>query len=953
MATELDSIVEAYEEARASGAAPDLRRFLPPAESESYHEVALELLRVDLEYRWQAGERRGLDTYVSEYGDVLRDRAALTALAFEEFRLREAAGEGVNPDEYAARYGIDTSDWVLDGASARAAEFPRVGGQLLGFHLLRELGRGAFGCVYLAEQADLAHRRVALKVTREITAEPERLAQLQHANIVPIFSVHRHGALQVLCMPYYGDRTLRDWLWDRREGRDTPSRGARVDTEDARRADTNAFDGKNETEQHHAQPPQPAASTADAPGAHVSEALRIMLGVARGLAHAHETGIVHRDLKPANVLLREDGVPLILDFNLATTGDEGVAAGVGGTLPYMSPEQLLSLENGQPIDARSDVYACGVLLVEMLTGRRPFPEMERGRGAWRAAREQRLRDYQDTVSVERRSSADVASIVQKCLAPNPVDRYQTGAELACDLERQLNHLPLRYAANRSRVERLRKWSRRHPRLGSASGVATVAGMLLLAAAALIYAGARQMARIDAERARETYLRNAPEVRAALTTPNLDAQLASAAIANAEALLQPYVRDKENWRRSDRIALLTIPESRELLSDLDSTQRELTLAKARFAKPIAPSSSPPTVTSASADHELTLREVTARRLASGEYVAAAESAERWVQQVPHDFEANFLLGNALVGCGRTDDAERCYSVCIALSPNSLFAWFQRGVCRLELQRYDAAEADFARVLQARPGIASALLNRAVALERLGDLPGALDSLSKAIATDEAPTRAYLMRARLHARQGRMDEAEVDRERGLQATPTDSQSWVARGVARLPESPQAAYQDFQAALKRYPFDVNAWQNLAHVLSERLNRPQEAIDALTQLLELRPRDADALAGRAVLYARLGQADAALADVARLEGATRTAVHHYQMACVFALLSANNAEQQARSLQLLAEACRQDAAFGALAREDDDLAALRGSAKFQDIIDAAQTLRAHSEATTSNSRP
>lgn len=948
MATELDSIVEAYEEARAAGAPTDLRRFLPSAESESYQEVALELMRVDLEYRWQNGEQRGLDTYLSEYGDVLRDRAALTALAFEEFRLREAAGQGVNPDDYAARYGIDTSDWVTDNSATRAAEFPRVGNQLLGFQLLRELGRGTFGRVYLAEQADLAHRRVALKVTREITAEPERLAQLQHTHIVPIYSVHRHGALQVLCMPYYGDRTLRDWLWDRREARDAPSRGARVDTEDARRADTIAGDNKTATDPSYVAQSQPEIQTLDVRGDRVSESLRIMLGVARGLAHAHQRGIVHRDLKPANVLLREDGVPLILDFNLATTVDEIVVSGVGGTLPYMSPEQLLSLENGKPVDACSDIYACGVLLVEMLTGRRPFPEVDRGPRAWRAAREQRLRGYQDAESLSRGSSVDVASIVQKCLAPDLEDRYQTGAELACDLERHLNHLPLRYAANRSQFERLRKWSRRHPRLGSASGVATIAAVLLLAAAGLIFARARQVAHIDAERARETYLRNVPEVRATLTTPNLDTQLANDAIANAEELLRPYVRETEDWRRSDRIALLTIPERRELLSDLDSTQRELTLAKARLAKPLTLSTSPSAVTSESADDELTLREVTARHLALGEYVAAAESAERWVRQVPHDFEANFLLGNALVGCGRADDAERCYSICIALSPNSWFAWFQRGVCQLELQRYAAAETDFARVLYTRPGIASALVNRAVALERLGDLPGALDSLAKAIATGEAPTRAYLMRSRLYARQGRMDEAKVDRELGLKATPTDSQSWVARGVARLSESPKAAYQDFQSALKRFPFDANAWQNSAHVLSERLNRPQEAIDALTQLLKFRPRDADALAGRAVLYARLGQSDAALADVARLEKATRTAVHHYQAACVFALLSAKNTEHQAGSLQSLAEACRQDAAFGALAKEDADLAALHDNVEFQRIIDAAQTLRAASDVST-----
>src|SRR5206468_1741103 len=98
--------------------------------------------------------------------------------------------------------------------------------------------------------------------------------------------------------------------------------------------------------------------------------------LADGLAHAHERGILHRDLKPANILLTDEGQPMLLDFNLAEDTKRrptASAALLGGTLPYMAPEQLRALQGGhRPLDGRSDLYALGVILFELLTGRHPF-----------------------------------------------------------------------------------------------------------------------------------------------------------------------------------------------------------------------------------------------------------------------------------------------------------------------------------------------------------------------------------------------------------------------------------------------------------------------------------------------------------------------------------------------------------------------------------------------------
>jgi len=957
MATELDSIVEAFEQARAEGRAIGLRQFLPPADSDSYRDVALELMRVDLEYSWQTDSPKRLDDYLAEHGDVLNDRAALASLAFEEFRLRRAAGRPARREEYARRYGLDTSHWPDEEMAAPAAKFPRIGDLLLGFHLVRELGRGAFGRVYLAEQADLAHRRVAVKVTTEFTAEPERLAQLQHANIVPVYSLHRHEGLQVLCMPYCGDRTLAHWLRDLRQVSDAPGRSSAHETADARLDETNSFHDATSPRSPDVVAPSPADPAVASGVGRVEESLRIMLGVASGLAHAHRRGIVHRDLKPANVLLGDDGVPRLLDFNLATAtcGSNQRADGVGGTLPYMSPEQLLSLESGAPVDAASDVFACGVLLVETLTGRRPFPEINgQGRALWRGLRAQRLHGFDNSAKLARIASVDVASIARKCLAPEKADRYPSAAELEEDLRRHLEHLPLRHAPNRSLAERTRKWARRHPRLGSAAGVATVAAVLLLCAISLLVAQKRRAAQLDASNTRQAFVQALPEIRAALTTRDLEPGLVELALDNANRALAPYINESSgNWQESDRIRLLNEADRLDLVQDINSTLQAVEEAidrlpaaergAARVAhQHLMESSVAPSEDSRHAMDELAkLRELTVRRLLAFEYPEAAAAAQRWVELSPRDFEAQFQLGNALAGCGRWDEAEQSISICMALSPRSLLAAYERGVRRLEVEKWTGAREDFSRVLKLRPGFAPALVNRAIARERLGDTNGAIDDLSVAIETQKAPTRAYFMRGRLYARLGQRDKAQADHERGLALVPNDTQSWIARGMAQLPHNPEKALEDFQRALRLNPREPNALRNSATVLSSRLNRPEDAIAELSKLLAFRPADARALAGRAVLYARQGRAQEALADIQRLAATNTTAVHHYQTACVYALLANTQSGRRAEALRMLAVSCQQDAQLAELAPRDPDFAALHDDPEFRRIVAAAQELR------------
>jgi non-specific serine/threonine protein kinase/serine/threonine-protein kinase len=334
------------------------------------------------------------------------------------------------------------------------------------YKLLELLGEGGMGEVWLAEQSDPVHRRVALKVIKlgmdtkqvlaRLEAERQALAVMDHPNIARFYD----GGATETGRPYFvmelvHGTSLTDYC-------DT----YRLTTDDR---------------------------------------IRLFTEICQAVQHAHHKGVVHRDLKPSNVLVGvKDDHPVvkIIDFGIAKAlgqelTDRTLVTQMGqiiGTPEYMSPEQAEM--SGLDVDTRTDVYSLGVMLYELLVGARPFDLRVRADQAVRHAiretevprpstRLTSLGGTQDTVARHRRTtvealkrelSSDLDWVILKAMEKDRTRRYETANELAQDLERHLRHEPVLARAPSARY-RLGKFVKRH-RMGVAAGTAVVAALVI-------------------------------------------------------------------------------------------------------------------------------------------------------------------------------------------------------------------------------------------------------------------------------------------------------------------------------------------------------------------------------------------------------------------------------------------------------------------------------------------
>ncbi|MCU0863430.1 MAG: serine/threonine-protein kinase [Planctomycetes bacterium] len=702
-------------------------------------------------------------------------------------------------------------------AAAAGAELPTLGD----FRLLRELGRGGMGIVYEAWQRSL-DRRVAVKVlSPALVASPAAVARLRreasaagrlrHPHIVEVFGFGSDGDRHFFAMQLVQGSPL------------------------------------HECAERFRQP---------------ARAVALAIQLTEALEHAHAHGLVHRDVKPANILVQADDTILLTDFGVAR--DEALPSltregGFLGTLDYASPEQV----RGESVDARTDLWAVGVLLHELLSGSSPF-----------AAPTQQALLHNILVAeppplLHRTGiSADLAAVADHALAKDRDRRYASATALLADLRALRAGAPVSVRLP-GRTERLRRWARREPWRAFAALVVAIGLPALAAAGGYLWANAPRIAA-----AAEVEAMQRREERLAIAWSELAAESPARGLEALAGMVEdPEVLVTRSWllramgQREPALATLRSasgPTAALLLSHWSGD------AEASAPLPTTATDDPfECFVRAQIQQEAGIRSGYADRNQARVTIGLLQRAIL-LCRTPRLTYLLTLLHNAV---GDPEFAAIADATAKALETHfpdhpesmrarmrlysetapeqALAAWeripadrrqrlhLEHGIALERLRRLDDAATAYRAAIAVDPTRRLAHTNLGLVLRKLGQHEAAIASLRHATELASNHPQGWNGLGLALRDAGRAEEAEAAFRRAMQIAPTYAHAPYNLGNLLLRRGDvQGAAEAFRAATEAGPDDVRNWANLGNAL-ERAGNLQEALVCCLRATALAPED------------------------------------------------------------------------------------------------------------------
>ena len=663
--------------------------------------------------------------------------------------------------------------------------------------------------------------------------------------------------------------------------------------------------------------------------------------VAEALDYAHGLGVIHRDIKPSNLLLSVEGRMMVSDFGLAkAAGSESMTAPCAllGTARYMSPEQV-DQQQGE-VDRRSDVYALGATLYELLAFRPMFAAVDD-----REVLDHVLnREPPPPRRFVRQVPLELETICLKAVEKDSNKRYATAMALRDDLERWLLDLPIQ-AKRPSLPMRAAKFVRRR-KVPTALAASLV---VVLIATSFLYAGYRS-SRHEALEAQSIGESRAVEVlyleaqNALFQQGRYEVALAKideALVIEPESLKLGIARGmtlRHMKRPADAVACL----GEVLARAPDSWKCQYVLAMAyddlgddakaayhhqqvelmnpdgavafyvRAAEEEDPAKAVELLNKAlelEPNKTAFLIDRSWRYYELEQFDRMLPDVQRLVGAHPNWAFLQHHLGLALFNLERYADAEQAFGQALKLEPDNALTWNNRASSKLKMGRFAEALADVGEAVKLDPDYAPAYLCRSKARAGLGNLHEALADCGRSIKLDPTNLEAHLTRSYLYFQLGQVEDVIATNTKIIQMRPDELRGYANRGLSYIDTKQYArAVADFTQCVQLSPDDPRAYESRA-VAYVALEQHALAVADLTRALELRPPGfAEDHRKRADCYIRIGEYEEALKDLTRaivLEAEakpalsvvsvlTRGMVHEFRGASQLALMDYQEVAEQ-----------------------------------------------------------